>query len=187
MKKCFFIMPIGIPETEILWEKVYAPTVIELGYEAIRIKENDDGRSMDEQIVDYINNVSLIIADLTYARPNCYYEYGYAKGVGRNEEVIICCKEDHNPDSKDYKHDKHKLHFDVRQHYVVWWKIDDLKQFRSDLVDKIKQREKMMQKKIIVGGATPTQEKIRERVEGRELDDILNASREEFKQWKRKI
>ena len=42
-----------------------------------------------------------LAADLSYDRPNVYYELGYAHGLGRDEEVILLAKKDSTLHSDD--------------------------------------------------------------------------------------
>lgn len=54
------------------------------------------------KIADQIEKAELIICDLTYERPNVYYELGYAHGVGnRGDRVLLIARE------------KTEVHFDI--------------------------------------------------------------------------
>ena len=47
------------------------------------------------KIAEEIEKAELIICDLTYERPNVYYELGYAHGVGnRGDRVLLIAKEE---------------------------------------------------------------------------------------------
>ena len=54
-------------------------------------------------ILSSIKQSSLIVCDLTFDRPNVYYELGYARGLGKT--VIHCAQEgtDVHFDIKDFK------------------------------------------------------------------------------------
>ena len=125
---CFVIMPIGNPETEFLWKDVYLPLLEGLNFEPKRAKENDDGHEMSGQIRNFIGTSSLLIADLTLARPNCYYEVGLAMGQSRESNLILCCREGEN------------IHFDISTYYVIRWSKNKLKDFKRELAEKIKYR-----------------------------------------------
>ena len=139
-------MPIGVPETERIWKEVYEPVINDSGLNPIRIEEDDDGTSMHRQINEDIVDASLIIGDITFARPNCYYEVGYAYGKGKNSNLILCCREDHNSDSPNFKPGEYKVHFDLQTYYILWWDENNLEEFRTKLAAKIERRkEKFLQ------------------------------------------
>jgi hypothetical protein len=47
------------------------------------------------KIAQFIEEAELIICDLTYERPNIYYELGYAHGVGnRGDRILLIARED---------------------------------------------------------------------------------------------
>src|SRR5258708_134031 len=94
--ECFVIMPIKATETEFMCTDVYTPVIEAAGMTPIRIDEQDDGTLLPLQIVQQINSSALIVADLTLARPNCYFEVGYAMGINRYSTLILCCRDDHN-------------------------------------------------------------------------------------------
>jgi hypothetical protein len=59
-----------------------------LGLRAVRVDENVGSGLVIKDITEYIERAEFIICDLTYERPNVYYELGYAHGVG-NEPLDI--------------------------------------------------------------------------------------------------
>ena len=64
-----------------------------------------------KKIFDYIERAEFIIVDLTYERPNVYYELGYAHGVGNNEnDILLVAKEGT------------KLHFDIAPLSIKFYK-----------------------------------------------------------------
>jgi hypothetical protein len=97
--RCFVIMPIGREETDRVWAEAYEPTIKASGLDPFRIDKRDDGGLLTQQIVHQIQVSHLLIADLPFARPNCYYELGFAHGVNRSFRVVLCCREDHLADS----------------------------------------------------------------------------------------
>lgn len=72
------------------------------GYRAERVDNIAGSQTIDSKIFEYIEKAEIIVADLSYERPNCYYELGYAKALGK--EMIIIAKQGT------------KIHFDV-EHY----------------------------------------------------------------------
>ncbi|MBU6172271.1 MAG: hypothetical protein KGQ60_00610 [Planctomycetes bacterium] len=56
---------------------------------AKRVDENVSSGFIILEIVDLIEQAEFIIFDLTYERPNVYYELGYAHGVGNAPSNIL--------------------------------------------------------------------------------------------------
>ena len=69
------------------------------GFRAERVDNIRGSVSIDNKIYEYIEKAEVIIADLSYERPNCYFELGYAKALGK--DMIIIAREGT------------KIHFDV--------------------------------------------------------------------------
>src|SRR3954447_1800720 len=61
--------------------------------------------SIINAIVENIQKTQIVIADLTEARPNCYYELGYSHAL-KKETVIISRRAEH-------------IHFDVNQYSCI--------------------------------------------------------------------
>ncbi len=187
MRDCFVIMPIGIPETEIIWESVYHPTILASGFTPIRVDKNENGKSFDELIRNYINSSPLLIADLTFARPNCYYEIGYAHGQGIEDRMILCCRDDHNPDSPKYRPQSLKIHFDVRQYPMIWWDKDNINDFQSQLSAKIKQRSSSIRPiPVPARSGQPMAHEQSTRLEPDVINAIILRSEKELIPWKKK-
>ncbi len=139
----FFVIPFGKEDVDSVYRQVYEPVTKELGYEAIRIDQIDDGRPKVNQIIDQLSHAYFIVGDLTYERPNCYYEIGYAHAI-RSEEhhrIIICAKDDHVPD---------KVHFDLRVYDVLGWSLAAIDTFRTRFKERLVQRSKMLNPQIEV-------------------------------------
>ena len=97
VRDCFVIMAFGWPDTEQVWTDVFVPTIRACSLNAVRSGDaREDGRTLYDQIIALLRAPStrLVLADLTYARPNCYDELGYARGFGRQKSVVHCCRED---------------------------------------------------------------------------------------------
>ena len=61
---------------------------------AKRVDENPGSGLVIRQITDLIERSEFLICDLTYERPNVYYELGYAHGVGNEaEDILLIAKE----------------------------------------------------------------------------------------------
>ena len=59
------------------------------GFSCKRADEIEENRRITDTIIAAIQTASFIVADLTEARPNCYYELGYAHALGK--QVIQTC------------------------------------------------------------------------------------------------
>lgn len=187
-KNCFVIMAFD-PEIESIWEKVFVPVIESAGCKPLKVDVNEDGSSLSDLIFQYIRNSPLIVADLTLARPNCYLEVGYALGLNKHKNLILCCREDHNPDSPNYKPGSYKIHFDLRQHFIIWWEISNLEKFKMDLMEKINQRRDLIEKKEEVPLEKELSQSI-ERVSESEVVDGLEVrlknARQDFERWIKK-
>lgn len=72
------------------------------GYRAERVDRIPGGSSIDSKIYENIEKAEIIVADLSFERPNCYFELGYARALGK--DLIIISREGT------------KVHFDL-EHY----------------------------------------------------------------------
>lgn len=176
---CFVIMPIENPETEPIWENVYIPVIEGAGLAPKRIDKEDEGTLLPTQIVQYINQSPLIIADLTLARPNCYLEVGYAMGLNKYNNLILCCREDHNIHSPKYSIDSEKVHFDLQSYGIIWWNQNDLDSFKEKLAEKIEFRKEKILK------LTPKPQKATIDVNKTLIKDLILKERKELKKWKK--
>lgn len=119
----FIIMPM-MQEDEQIRENlhnVYSTiklTATEVGYRAEKADKISASGFIDSKIYEHIKKAELIIADLTYERPNCYLEFGYALAL--NKRIILV-----------YKNGT-KLHFDV-EHYDMKIKFNSTVDLAKDL------------------------------------------------------
>ena len=90
-----------------------------LGYIPMRVDMDEPDRTITELIIEGITKSAVVIADLTHARPSVYYEIGYAQGLG--VPVILTCREDHFRGEEDNE----SVHFDLRQHKISFWDIEE--------------------------------------------------------------
>ena len=77
-------------------------TCQQLKLKARRVYENTSSGFIVLEIVDLIEKAEFIVFDLTYERPNVYYELGYAHGVGNSPTDILLVARDGS-----------QLHFDI--------------------------------------------------------------------------
>ena len=81
-KDCFIICPIGSEESESrkrsdkLFKHLFQPVLEELGYNAIRADQIDKVGNITSQIIDFLVEAPLVIADLSEHNPNVFYELG---------------------------------------------------------------------------------------------------------------
>jgi len=93
-----------------------------LGLKAKRVDENTTSGFIVLEIVDLIEKAEFIIFDLTFERPNVYYELGYAHGVGNAPSNILLLAKEGT-----------QLHFDIAQLRVRFYKsTENLRQIVKD-------------------------------------------------------
>jgi hypothetical protein len=68
----------------------YAEVCRERGFSAARTDQSESGERIIPQILDGIRRSAFVIADVTAANPNVFYEIGFAAGLGRS--VIVTAK-----------------------------------------------------------------------------------------------
>ena len=140
MKKIFVIMQIGNIEVDSVFNEVISPSIQENGFEPIRIDKHNQGGLLHNEILSNIEESQIIIADLTNERPNCYLEIGYTLGIGKQKNLILMAKEDHNPDSPNHKKGGSKVHFDLTGYDILFWDPTDFLEAKELLSKKIKRR-----------------------------------------------
>jgi hypothetical protein len=131
-KELFVIMAFN-PETDCLWQDVIVPVAEELGLMPIRIDKEETEGAISEEILSCIRRALLVLCDLSFERPNCYFEAGFAKGAFRR--VIFTARSDHDPRKPETK--KWKVHFDVDQYKISWWDPGNLGIIKGDLKSRI--------------------------------------------------
>lgn len=76
---CFVIMQFtDDKQLNYVFDRLLKPTMEELGYICQRCDTQDADRLIDQRIIKGITESEIIIADLTNARPNVFYELGIA-------------------------------------------------------------------------------------------------------------
>lgn len=117
----FFICPFDNKDIDHNYEFVVKPIVEKHSFSIFRADEINHTRTINEVIISQINKSTFIIADLTDARPNCYYEVGYAHSLGK--PVIIIAKEGS------------ERHFDISTYKWNYW--NDYKDLKPTLEKEI--------------------------------------------------
>ncbi len=144
MEQGFVIMQIGDPQLERAYECAIAPALRECGLAPRRVDRHNRGGLLHSEIITFLEESEIIVADLTNERPNCYLEVGYAFGAGRFTNVILTARSDHNADSPSYRPGGRKVHFDLAGYDILFWQPSDLPGFRAELVKRIERRRLML-------------------------------------------
>ncbi|MBM3331905.1 hypothetical protein FJY68_08675 [candidate division WOR-3 bacterium] len=82
----------------------------------------------------------VIVADLTDERPNCYLEVGYAMGLDKFQNLILTARYDHDIRARDHVPNGPKVHFDLDSYNILYWRPDELAEFKEELEKRIKRR-----------------------------------------------
>lgn len=146
MEEAFVVMQIGNKQLDSLWKEVYIPVIKECGLVPKRVDKHNEGRLLQSEIADFVKRAKIVIADLTNERPNCYLEVGYAMGIDKFKNLILCAREDHHHESSNYTKGGPKIHFDLSGYGFLWWEETKLDDFRKELTFKIKQRLELLKK-----------------------------------------
>lgn len=121
----FVIMKFDDEYLDSAYKGVIRPLGEELGYHVLRIDDIEDSGMITAQIIESIAESEIVLADLTGARPNCYYETGVAYATGR--ELVLTAREEE------------EVHFDLSVHRFIRWKTE------HDLRTQLRQRLKAIQ------------------------------------------
>ena len=80
MSQAFIIMQIGNKELDAICEQVMVPALGACGLDPKRVDKHNNGGLLKSEIIKFIEDSDIIVADLTNERPNCYLEVGYTMG-----------------------------------------------------------------------------------------------------------
>ncbi len=72
MSIAFVVMQIGDQQLDQLFETVIQPAIESVGLQAKRVDRHNEGGLLKSEIVQFLNDSEIIIADLTNERPNVY-------------------------------------------------------------------------------------------------------------------
>ncbi len=140
MGQGFIIMQIGDAELDRMCEEVMVPALKVCGLNPKRVDKHNKGELLKSEIVRFIREAEIVIADLTNERPNCYLEVGYTMGVGKNSRLILTAREDHREGSPSHRLGGPKVHFDLGGYDILFWDPADLGSFRLELEKRIRRR-----------------------------------------------
>ena len=98
---CFMIMPYGRKQTQAeagkgpaeidfnsLWDRGYVPVIKALGYEPVRA-DQDAGALIISQMLERLYFADLVLADMTIANSNVYYEVGIRHAAKEEGCVLL--------------------------------------------------------------------------------------------------
>ena len=126
--------------TQAAYDEAIEPGLRDAGYLPVRIDGTESTGRIDDAIIAEIRRARLVIADFTcdlveakdknekvtaIPRGGVYFEAGFADGL--DIPVVCTCREDH----------EEHLHFDTRQRFHIFWREDELKEFRKALTNRI--------------------------------------------------
>jgi hypothetical protein len=88
-------MQFGVPAFEAAYKQVIKPVIEAFDFRCLRIDEIQDSKPITTQILEAIASSAVVLCDLSGARPNCYYEAGFAYALGRT--LILTIREPEKP------------------------------------------------------------------------------------------
>lgn len=97
---CFMVMPYGVRDTglpppapprvnfDALWEQALKPAIENAGYRAVRA-DQDQGALIIKEMLERLYYSDLVVADISIANANAYYEIGVRHAARSNGCVLI--------------------------------------------------------------------------------------------------
>src|SRR5262245_21287282 len=117
----FVIMQIGNPELDRLYERAVAPALEACGFEARRVDRHNRGGLLVSEIIAFIDEAELLVADLTNERRNCYLEVGYAIGVNKLTNLVLTARADHDTQAPAHRPGGPRVHFYLAGFDTLFW------------------------------------------------------------------
>lgn len=88
----FVILPLNSAvHVQTVFDEGISPALARFGFEAKRVDDQAVQGGIVDAIQRQIKQSYFLIADLSFERPNCYYEVGYAQALGK---PVFLCKTD---------------------------------------------------------------------------------------------
>jgi hypothetical protein len=142
--QAFVIMQIGDDQLERAYDRAIAPALRDCGLQPQRVDRHNQGGLLYSEIISFIEESDVIVADLTNERPNCYLEIGYAIGTRSMTRLVLSAREDHHADSPNYRSDGPKVHFDLSGYDILFWHPERLGTFRAELRKRVQRRQLLL-------------------------------------------
>jgi hypothetical protein len=136
----FIIIQIGDHQLERVCAEAIVPAIRECGLDAKRVDKHNEGGLLKSEIIRFIGEAQIVVADLTNERPNVYLEIGFTMGVDKFRNLILTVREDHFPDSPNHKKGGPRVHFDLAGYDILRWSPNEIPTFRAELVKRIRRR-----------------------------------------------
>lgn len=140
MKQAFIISQIGNNELDSVCKQAIVPVLKSCNLDPKRVDIHNEGDLLKSEIIKFIEQAEIIVADLTNERPNCYLEIGFAMGIDKFKNLILTSREDHNLESPNHKRNGPKVHFDLAGYDILYWDPNNLDEFKNLLQSKIQRR-----------------------------------------------
>jgi hypothetical protein len=121
-------------ETDGFWQQVVEPVANSLSLIPVRIDRKETEVAISEEILSSIRRALLVLCDLSFERPNCYFEAGYAKGCFRR--VLFTARHDHDPRASSKG--PFKVHFDLDQLKITWWNPDNFSSAKNEVEERVR-------------------------------------------------
>jgi hypothetical protein len=134
-RSAFVVMPFN-PDLDFLFRDGIVPAVLECGLEPYRVDREEFEETISEVILDKIRTSRIVLGDLTFERPNCYFEIGYAMAI--QKPLILSAREDHDPRRPLRNIDDPKVHFDLDAHKITFWNPGNVNEFRGAITERIR-------------------------------------------------
>jgi len=108
--QAFVLMPFA-PDFDDVFAHVIRSTLEEEGFSVGRADESRGSRNIMHDVVQGISSADLVVADLTGANPNVYYELGIAHALGRPTILLTQDLEEVPFDLRAYRVITYSTHF----------------------------------------------------------------------------
>lgn len=144
LPRVFVIMAVGKRDTDHIYLAVYEPIIRKHGFAPFRLDLHHTDGPLNSEMLTEIEAASIVVADLTYERPNCYAEVGYVLGLRKGKNLILCARSDHDPRRPNRLEGDFKLHFDLDSYFVHYWNASDLGMFSAGFEEEFERRVKLI-------------------------------------------
>ena len=137
-------MQIGNDDLDRICDEVISPAIQAAELEPRRVDRHNTGDLLKSEIVAFIEQAEIIVADLTNERPNVYLEVGYTMGLGKKTNLILTARADHFSGHPDYQQVGKRIHFHLQGYDILRWDPDNLDGFRAELEHRIRRRRALL-------------------------------------------